>query len=37
MKKERLYPESKVELTPFVARNYDVLLKAASLGRYRSF
>ncbi|MDK2909118.1 MAG: hypothetical protein PWR20_685 [Bacteroidales bacterium] len=37
MKKEKLYPESKVELTPFLARNYDVLLKAASLGRYRNF
>ncbi len=37
MKRQRLYPESKVELTPFLARNYDVILKAASLGRYGSF
>ncbi len=37
MKQKRLYPESKVELTPFIARNYDMLLKAASLGRYGSF
>lgn len=37
MKKGRLYPESKVELTPFLARNYDMLLKVASLGRYGSF
>ncbi len=37
MKKGKLYPESKVELTPFLARNYDVLLKAASLGHYRNF
>ncbi|MGC8864860.1 MAG: class I SAM-dependent methyltransferase [Bacteroidales bacterium] len=37
MKKGKLYPESKVELTPFLARNYDMLLKMASLGRYGSF
>lgn len=37
MKKEKLYPESKVELTPFIARNYDMLLKVISLGRYGSF
>lgn len=37
MKRQRIYPASKVELTPFLARNYDVLLKAASFGRYGSF
>lgn len=37
MKKEKLYPESKVELTPFIARNYDMMLKMISLGRYGSF
>jgi len=37
MKIEKLYPESGVELTPFVARHYDNLLQIASFGRYGHF
>lgn len=32
----RLYPESKVELTPFTLKHYDTLLNVMSLGIYRS-
>ena len=34
MKKERIYPESGVELSPFVSRNYDRILALVSLGHY---
>lgn len=37
MKNLKLYPESGVELTPFVARHYDNLLKIASFGKYSRF
>ncbi|MGB9907544.1 MAG: class I SAM-dependent methyltransferase [Candidatus Saccharicenans sp.] len=35
--RNKLYPESKVELTPFVARHYDRLLNLISLGSYGRF
>lgn len=34
MKKERIYPESGVELSPFISRNYDRILAAISMGHY---
>lgn len=37
MKASKLYPESKVELTPFIARHYDRLLNLMSLGTYGGF
>ena len=33
----RLYPESKVELTPFTLKHYDTLLNAGTFGFYKSF
>ena len=36
-KTEKLYPDSKVELNPFSARNYDTVMNIASLGFYRGF
>jgi len=33
----RLYPESKVELTPFTLKHYDTLLNVGTLGFYKSF
>ena len=33
----KLYPDSEVELTPFVAKHYDVLLNMVTLGFYRGF
>ena len=34
MKKERIYPESGVELSPFMSRHYDRILALASMGHY---
>ena len=33
----RLYPESKVELTPFTIKHYDTLINMASFGLYKPF
>jgi len=33
----KLYPESGVELNPFIARNYDKVMNVGSIGLYRSF
>jgi ubiquinone/menaquinone biosynthesis C-methylase UbiE len=35
--KQKIYPESGVELTPFTAKNYDKVMNIGSLGMYRSF
>ncbi|TSA26903.1 MAG: class I SAM-dependent methyltransferase [Bacteroidetes bacterium] len=37
MKQKKLYPESGVELTRFIARNYDFLLNTLSVGKYGKF
>jgi ubiquinone/menaquinone biosynthesis C-methylase UbiE len=34
MKKEKIYPDSKIELSPFISRNYDRILSIASMGLY---
>jgi len=34
MKKEKIYPESGVELSPFISRHYDRILAMASFGHY---
>ncbi len=34
---EKLYPDSEVELTPFLAKHYDGLLNLVTLGFYRGF
>ncbi len=34
---EKIYPDSEVELTPFLARHYDTLLNVVTLGFYRRF
>ncbi len=34
MKKEKIYPDSGVELSPFVSRNYDRIMAIASMGHY---
>jgi demethylmenaquinone methyltransferase/2-methoxy-6-polyprenyl-1,4-benzoquinol methylase len=34
VKKEKIYPESGVELSPFISRHYDRILTLASLGYY---
>ena len=34
MKKERNYPDSRIELSPFISRNYDRILAIASMGRF---
>lgn len=34
MKRERIYPESGVELSPFISRNYDRIMALASMGHY---
>ena len=34
MKKEKIYPESGVELSPFMSRHYDRILALASMGHY---
>jgi demethylmenaquinone methyltransferase/2-methoxy-6-polyprenyl-1,4-benzoquinol methylase len=36
-KKDKIYPNSGVELSAFTAKNYDNLMNIASLGFYRSF
>ncbi|MCF8226281.1 MAG: class I SAM-dependent methyltransferase [Bacteroidales bacterium] len=33
----KLYAESKVELTPFIARNYDTIMNSISFGKYDRF
>jgi ubiquinone/menaquinone biosynthesis C-methylase UbiE len=35
--KEKLYPESGVELTPFISKHYDRVLNMGSFGLYRGF
>lgn len=32
--KEKIYPESGVELSPFISRHYDRILSMASMGHY---
>jgi demethylmenaquinone methyltransferase/2-methoxy-6-polyprenyl-1,4-benzoquinol methylase len=34
MKRERIYPESGVELSPFISRNYDQIMAVLSMGHY---
>ncbi len=34
---EKIYPDSEVELTPFVAKHYDTLLNVVTLGFYHRF
>ncbi len=34
---EKLYPESGVELNPFVSKNYDKLMNFLSFGKYKGF
>ena len=34
MKKEKIYPDSGVELSPFVSRNYDRIMALVSMGHY---
>ena len=36
-KSQKLYPESGIELTAFIAYNYDFLMNTLSFGRYRRF
>lgn len=36
-KMKKIYPDSGVELNPFVARHYDTVMNFASLGLYRKF
>ena len=36
-KTDKIYPESGVELNPFMAKNYDKIMTIASLGLYRGF
>ena len=35
--KEKIYPDSGVELTPFISRNYDKVMNIGSFGLYRGF
>ncbi len=37
MPQEKLYPDSGVELTPFIAKNYDLLMNLISFGGYNAF
>ena len=37
LKKDKIYPDSGVELTPFTAINYDKVMNIATLGFYRGF
>jgi demethylmenaquinone methyltransferase/2-methoxy-6-polyprenyl-1,4-benzoquinol methylase len=37
LKTEKIYPDSGVELNPFMAKNYDKVMNIASLGLYRGF
>jgi len=34
---KKLYPDSGVELTPFIAKNYDKLMNIGSFGKYNNF
>ncbi len=34
---KKIYPDSGVELNPFISKNYDKLMNAASFGLYKSF
>jgi len=34
---EKIYPDSGVELNPFISRNYDRVMNIASMGYYRGF
>jgi demethylmenaquinone methyltransferase/2-methoxy-6-polyprenyl-1,4-benzoquinol methylase len=34
---DKIYPDSGVELTPFIAKNYDAVINAASFGLYGGF
>ena len=34
MKKEKIYPDSGVELSPFISKNYDRIMALASMGHY---
>ncbi len=36
-KTDKIYPDSRVELKPFSARNYDTVMNMATLGLYRGF
>ncbi len=36
-KSNKLYPESGIELTAFIAHNYDFLMNTLSFGKYRRF
>ena len=36
-KRNKIYPESGVELSPFVFANYDLILNTASFGMYHKF
>ena len=33
----KLYPDSKVELSPFISKNYDLLMQIGSFGKYKGF
>ncbi len=37
MKREKIYPDSGVELSPFVLKNYDKVINTASFGLYKGF
>lgn len=37
MKQEKLYPESGVELNPFISKHYDLIMNTFSFGKYRKF
>lgn len=37
LKKDKIYPDSGVELTPFTAINYDTVMNIATMGLYRGF
>ncbi len=37
MKQQRLYPDSGVELSPFIAKHYDFIMNSLSFGKYRRF
>ena len=36
-RKNKLYPDSGVELNPFIAKNYDRIMNIGSLGMYNRF
>ncbi|NOX86057.1 MAG: methyltransferase domain-containing protein [Chlorobi bacterium] len=37
MKKEKIYPDSGVELSPFILKNYDKVMNIGSFGLYKGF